>query len=98
MKLSSIEWSLWLEHHFHLGAVTQCDSAQRADLAPDIAAALDAAPDAAAFFDSLAQFYEQHGYGGSTRRNADRMNARSGSPRWCPCCSKDTRNAPDRAQ
>ncbi|GAA1944891.1 YdeI/OmpD-associated family protein [Microbacterium deminutum] len=30
---------------------------QRADLAPDIAAALDAAPDAAAFFDSLAQFY-----------------------------------------
>jgi Bacteriocin-protection, YdeI or OmpD-Associated len=30
---------------------------QRADLAPDIAAALDASPQAGAFFDSLAQFY-----------------------------------------
>lgn len=30
---------------------------QRADLAPDIAAALDAEPAAAAFFDSIAQFY-----------------------------------------
>ena len=32
---------------------------QRADLAPDIAAALDAEPEAAAFFDSLAQFYRK---------------------------------------
>lgn len=30
---------------------------QRADLAPDVAAALDASPAAGAFFDSLAQFY-----------------------------------------
>ncbi|MGH8991441.1 MAG: YdeI/OmpD-associated family protein [Acidimicrobiia bacterium] len=30
---------------------------QRADLAPDIAAALDAEPEAGAFFDSIAQFY-----------------------------------------
>jgi len=30
---------------------------QRADLAPDLAAALEADPEAAAFFDSLAQFY-----------------------------------------
>ncbi len=30
---------------------------QRADLAPDIAAALEAEPAAAAFFDSIAQFY-----------------------------------------
>ena len=30
---------------------------QRADLAPDVAAALEAEPDAGAFFDSLAQFY-----------------------------------------
>jgi hypothetical protein len=30
---------------------------QRADLAPDVAAALDAAPAAGAFFDGLAQFY-----------------------------------------
>ncbi len=32
---------------------------QRADLAPDVAAALDAEPSAAAFFDSLAQFYRR---------------------------------------
>jgi uncharacterized protein YdeI (YjbR/CyaY-like superfamily) len=32
---------------------------QRADLAPDVAAALDASPAAAAFFDSLAQFYRR---------------------------------------
>jgi hypothetical protein len=32
---------------------------QRANLDPDIAAALDAAPDAAAFFDSLATFYRK---------------------------------------
>jgi uncharacterized protein DUF1905 len=32
---------------------------QRADLAPDVAAALDAEPAAGAFFDSLAQFYRR---------------------------------------
>ncbi|WP_020576285.1 YdeI/OmpD-associated family protein [Actinopolymorpha alba] len=32
---------------------------QRADLAPDVAAALDAEPAAAEFFDSLAQFYRK---------------------------------------
>jgi len=32
---------------------------QRADLAPDIAAAFEAAPEAGAFFDSLAQFYRK---------------------------------------
>ena len=37
--------------------VLEPEGPQRADLAPDIAAALDAAPEAAAFFDSLAQFY-----------------------------------------
>ena len=37
--------------------VLEPEGPQRADLAPDIAAALDAAPEAAAFFDSLAQYY-----------------------------------------
>jgi uncharacterized protein YdeI (YjbR/CyaY-like superfamily) len=37
--------------------VLEPEGPQRADLAPDIAAALDAAPQAGAFFDSLAQFY-----------------------------------------
>jgi uncharacterized protein YdeI (YjbR/CyaY-like superfamily) len=37
--------------------VLQPEGPQRADLAPDIAAALDAAPAAAASFDALAQFY-----------------------------------------
>lgn len=32
---------------------------QRADLAPDLAAAFDAEPEAGAFFDSLAQFYRR---------------------------------------
>ena len=39
--------------------VLEPEGPQRADLAPDIAAALDAAPDAAAYFDSLAQFYRK---------------------------------------
>jgi hypothetical protein len=39
--------------------VLDAEGPQRADLAPDVAAALDAAPDAAAFFDSLAQFYRK---------------------------------------
>jgi hypothetical protein len=33
------------------------EGVQRADLAPDLAAALEADPEAGAFFDSLAQFY-----------------------------------------
>ncbi|GAA2003060.1 YdeI/OmpD-associated family protein [Microbacterium ulmi] len=37
--------------------VLEPEGPQRADLAPDVAAALAAAPDAAVFFDSLAQFY-----------------------------------------
>lgn len=37
--------------------VLEPEGPQRADLAPDIAAALAAAPDAAGVFDSLAQFY-----------------------------------------
>lgn len=37
--------------------VLEPEGPQRADLAPDIAAALDAAPAAAASFDALAQFY-----------------------------------------
>jgi len=37
--------------------VVEAEGPQRADLAPDIAAALDAEPEAALFFDSLAQFY-----------------------------------------
>jgi hypothetical protein len=44
---------------------------QRAELDPDIAAALDAAPDAAAFFDSLATFYRKaylRWIGATTRR------------------------------
>lgn len=32
---------------------------QRADLTPDVAAALEAEPEAAGFFDSLAQFYRR---------------------------------------
>lgn len=39
--------------------VLEPEGPQRADLAPDIAAALEAAPDAASFFDSLAQFYRK---------------------------------------
>jgi hypothetical protein len=39
--------------------VLEPEGPQRADLAPDVAAALDAAPEAAAFFDALAQFYRK---------------------------------------
>lgn len=51
---------------------------QRADLAPDIAAALDAEPDAAAFFDSLAQFYRKAWlrWIDSTKRNPEQRPAR----------------------
>ena len=39
--------------------VLEPEGPQRADLAPDIAAALDASPAAAAMFDGLAQFYRK---------------------------------------
>lgn len=39
--------------------ILEPEGPQRADLAPDTAAALDAAPDAAAAFDALAQFYRK---------------------------------------
>jgi uncharacterized protein YdeI (YjbR/CyaY-like superfamily) len=51
---------------------------QRANLAPDVAAALDTAPDAAAFFDSLAQFYRR-GYLrwiDATKRSPEKRAAR----------------------
>jgi hypothetical protein len=46
-----------LETGDQVDVVLAPEGPQRADLAPDIAAALDAAPEAGAFFDSLAQFY-----------------------------------------
>lgn len=51
----------WTSHPLRDGievdVVLQPEGPQRADLVPDIAAALDAAPAAAAAFDALAQFY-----------------------------------------
>lgn len=43
----------------HVHVVLRPEGPQRADLAPDLAAALEAAPEAGAFFDSLAQFYRR---------------------------------------
>ena len=58
--------------------VLEPEGPQRADLAPDIAAALDAEPDAAAFFDSLAQFYRKAWlrWIDSTRRNPEQRPVR----------------------
>ena len=58
--------------------VLEPEGPQRADLAPDIAAALDAAPDAAAFFDSLAQFYRNAWlrWIDSTKRNPEQRPLR----------------------
>ena len=42
-----------------VAVVLEPEGPQRADLAPDIVAALDAEPEAGAFFDSLAQFYRR---------------------------------------
>ena len=58
--------------------VLEPEGPQRADLAPDIAAALDAAPEAAAFFDSLAQFYRKAWlrWIDSTKRNPEQRPAR----------------------
>ena len=41
----------------HVHVELEPEGPQRADLAPDLAAALDASPTAAAFWDELAQFY-----------------------------------------
>ena len=41
----------------HVEVVIAPEGIQRADLVPDLAAALQASPEAGAFFDSLAQFY-----------------------------------------
>ncbi len=46
-----------LEDGAEVDVVLEPEGPQRADLAPDIAAALDANPTAAASFDALAQFY-----------------------------------------
>lgn len=43
----------------NVAVVLMPEGPQRADLAPDVVAALDADPAAAAFFDSLAQFYRK---------------------------------------
>jgi hypothetical protein len=43
----------------NVDVVLSLEGPQRADLAPDIAAALEANPDAADFFDSIAQFYRK---------------------------------------
>lgn len=58
--------------------VLEPEGPQRADLAPDIAAALDAAPDAAAFFDSLAQYYRNSWlrWIDSTKRNPEQRPVR----------------------
>jgi hypothetical protein len=48
-----------LEVGVRVDVVVVPEGPQRAELAPDVAAALDAEPDAGAFFDSLAQFYRK---------------------------------------
>lgn len=48
-----------LQDGAEVDVVLEPEGPQRADLAPDIAAALDAAPAAAASFDALAQFYRK---------------------------------------
>lgn len=58
--------------------VLYAEGPQRADLAPDVAAAFDAEPEAGAFFDSLAQFYRR-GYLrwiDATKRRPDLREAR----------------------
>jgi hypothetical protein len=67
-----------LEDGEEVEAVLEPEGPQRADLAPDIAAALAAAPDAAAFFDSLAQFYRKGWltWIDSTKRNPEQRPVR----------------------
>lgn len=55
----SKHWRGTVEPGDEVALVLCPEGPQRADLAPDIAAALDAAPAAAEFFDSLAQFYRK---------------------------------------
>jgi hypothetical protein len=78
--------------------VLEPEGPQRADLAPDIAAALDAAPDAAAFFDSLAQFYRTAWlrWIDLTKRRPDQRPIRIAEMVFA-CCSRGTRNVPDGA-
>lgn len=52
-------WRGRLEPGDEVALVLWPEGPQRADLAPDIEAALDAAPEAGEFFDSLAQFYRK---------------------------------------
>ncbi|MEV1132411.1 YdeI/OmpD-associated family protein [Agromyces sp. NPDC049794] len=58
--------------------VLEPEGPQRADLAPDIVAALDAEPAAAAFFDSLAQFHRKAWlrWIDSTKRNPEQRPVR----------------------
>ncbi len=60
--------------------VLQPEGPQRADLAPDVAAALDESPDAAASFDALAQFYRTKWlrWIDSTKRHPDQRPIRIG--------------------
>jgi hypothetical protein len=68
--------------------VLALESPQRADLAPDLAAALDAEPEAGAFFDALATFCRK-GYrddGCEPGRTAlVQRSFGAASPRGCPC-------------
>jgi hypothetical protein len=61
-----------------VAVVLMPEGPQRADLAPDVAAALDAEPAAGAFFDSLAQFYRNAylRWIDATKRSPDKRTAR----------------------
>ncbi|HJU98733.1 MAG TPA: YdeI/OmpD-associated family protein [Jiangellaceae bacterium] len=61
-----------------VAVVLHPEGPQRADLAPDVVAALDAEPAAGAFFDSLAQFYRNAylRWIDATKRSPDRRAAR----------------------
>ena len=67
-----------LQDGAEVDVVLEPEGPQRADLAPDIAAALDAAPDAAAAFDALAQFYRKQWlrWIDSTKRHPDQRPIR----------------------
>lgn len=67
-----------LEDGAEVDVVLQPEGPQRADLAPDIAAALDASPTAGASFDALAQFYRKQWlrWIDSTKRQPDQRPIR----------------------
>lgn len=67
-----------LQDGVEVDVVLEPEGPQRADLAPDIAAALDAAPAAAAAFDALAQFYRKQWlrWIDSTKRRPDQRPVR----------------------